>query len=80
MISHKSNAKDESEFSVIECCEENSFAAGIIQNNEERTRLNQGAGSLPWLFLTDGNDIVTAEDFSLDEINEKIKEAQNVER
>jgi len=36
--------------------------------------------SLPWLTITDHNHIVTAEGFSLNELNEKIKEADNVKQ
>jgi protocatechuate 3,4-dioxygenase beta subunit len=50
-----------------------SFPVGIIETSEKETRLTWGVKSLPWLILTDAEHIVTAEGFSLSELNEKIK-------
>lgn len=43
-------------------------------------RFSRSMRSLPWLILTDAEHVVTAEGFSLNELNKKIKEAGNVER
>ena len=51
-----------------------SLQIGMIEDNEEKTRNNWGVQSLPWLILTDKNHIVTAEGFSIDTLDEKIKE------
>lgn len=50
-----------------------SIPVGMIENNEEQTRFNWGVRALPWLILTDKNHIVTAEGFSINELDEKIK-------
>ena len=52
----------------------------MTQGDEERIRFNWGVKSLPWLILTNRNHVAAAEGFSLDELDEKIKEAQNAER
>ena len=46
------------------------FPVGIIKSEEEQTRINWGVESLPWLILTDENNIVTAEGFSISEFDE----------
>ncbi|MHC4647499.1 MAG: hypothetical protein ACYTBJ_18590, partial [Planctomycetota bacterium] len=50
---------------------------GTVEGDAERTRLNWGVKSLPWLILTDASHIVTAEGFDLNELAEKIKSAQS---
>ncbi len=47
------------------------FAAGIIQESIEQTRFKWGVKSLPWLILTDKNHIITAEGFSINELDKK---------
>ena len=42
-----------------------------LGTGEEKTLNNWGVQSLPWLILTDKNHIVTAEGFSIDDLNEK---------
>ena len=48
------------------------FPVGMIQDDEEKTRFTWGVRSLPWLILTDKKHIVTAEGFSLAELDEKL--------
>jgi len=48
------------------------FPVGMAQGDEEKTRFTWGIRSLPWLILTDKQHIVTAEGFTLDELNEKL--------
>ena len=50
-----------------------SFPVGMVQGNEEKTGFTWGVRSLPWLILTDRQHIVTAEGFSLADLNDKIK-------
>jgi hypothetical protein len=50
-----------------------SIPVGMIQDNEEETKLNWGVKSLPWLILTDKEHVVQEEGFSVSEIEEKIK-------
>ena len=50
------------------------FTMGMIQDNEEQIRFNWSIKSLPWLILTDEEHIVTAIGFSVDELNEKMKD------
>jgi len=45
----------------------------MIQADEEKTRIDWSVRSLPWLILTDKEHIVTAEGFSVNELNEQIK-------
>ena len=52
------------------------FPVGLIEAEEELTRLNWGVQSLLWLILTDENHVVTAEGFSINELDEKIKELE----
>ncbi len=51
-----------------------SYSIGMIQNKEEQTRFNWSVKALPWLILTDKEHIVTAEGFSINELEDKIKE------
>lgn len=41
---------------------------------DDKTRLNWGIKSLPWLILTDRKNVVKAEGFALNELNDRIKE------
>jgi hypothetical protein len=45
-----------------------------------KIRAAWGVRSLPWLILTDRKHIVTVEGFGLNELNDEIKETENVER
>ena len=53
------------------------FPAGMIKDDAAKTRVAWGVGSLPWLILTDEEHIVTAEDFSLAELDEKLNSNSN---
>jgi len=53
------------------------FAVGMVAGDEEEIRFACGAKALPWLILTDRKHIVSAEGFSLTELDEKIKEFKN---
>ena len=48
------------------------FPAGMIEGDEQKTRFTWGVKSLPWLILVDGQGVVIAEGFGLDELDEKI--------
>ncbi|MFB0554842.1 MAG: hypothetical protein ACETWQ_16175, partial [Phycisphaerae bacterium] len=50
------------------------FTIGMVRGDEEKTRFSWGVQSLPWLILTDGNHIVTAEGFVVNELDEKMVE------
>jgi hypothetical protein len=50
-----------------------SFPVGMIEKDEEQTRLNWGVKSLPWLILTDKQHKVIDEGFAVTELEEKIK-------
>ncbi len=52
-----------------------SFSVGMIESDEEKVRFNWGVKSLPWLVLTDKKNVVRAEGFGIDELNEKIKDS-----
>ena len=58
-----------------EWIEENNilFPVGMIENDTEKTRFIWGVRSLPWLILTDKEHIVTAEGFSIAELDDKLK-------
>ena len=56
------------------------FPIGMIEGDAETTRFNWGVRSLPWLILTDRKQIVTAEGFSLSELDKKVKEVTAAER
>ena len=49
------------------------FPAGTIKDDIEKTSFTWGVRSLPWLILTDRNHVVSAEGFSLSELDDKIK-------
>jgi len=49
-----------------------SFPVGMIQADEEKNRLTWGVRSLPWLILTNTKHIVTAEGFSVAELDDKL--------
>ncbi|UCE48370.1 MAG: hypothetical protein JSW47_22585, partial [Phycisphaerales bacterium] len=57
-----------------------SFPIGTVQGDGEKTRFNWGVKSLPWLILADRNHRVIAEGFGLNELEDKLKEANNVEQ
>ncbi|MBN1972920.1 MAG: redoxin domain-containing protein, partial [Sedimentisphaerales bacterium] len=46
---------------------------GIVEDDSEQIRFNWAIQSLPWLILTNTKHIVTDDGFSIDEIEEKIK-------
>ncbi len=48
------------------------FTIGAIPSDQEKTQLEWGVKSLPWLILTDKNHKVTAEGFGIAELDEKI--------
>jgi hypothetical protein len=47
---------------------------GTVQDDGADTRSIWGAKSLPWMILTNKNHVVTAEGFSLDELDEKVNQ------
>ena len=49
------------------------FPIGMIEGEEEETRLTWGVRSLPWLILTDKQHIITNEGFDLNELDALIK-------
>ena len=63
------------------------FPVGMVQGDpsatlgtgEEQTRSAWGVQSLPWLILTDREHVVIAGGFGVDDLDERIKEADNVE-
>jgi hypothetical protein len=58
----------------------NTFKISTMTGDLQAIRWSWGIQALPWLILTDKEHIVVAEGFGLDELNQKIKEAQNAER
>ncbi len=48
------------------------FPVGMVQGDVEKSHFTWGVRSLPWLILTDRQQIVYAEDFGLAELDEKI--------
>jgi len=50
-----------------------SFPVGMVRGDEEEIRFAWGVKSLPWLILTDKDQIVRAEGFALVELDEKLK-------
>ena len=52
-----------------------SFPVGLISTNIEEVKFDWGVRSLPWLILTDTEHIVTAEGFGIDELDEKLPQA-----
>ena len=49
------------------------FSVGMVQGDEEKIRFTWGVRSLPWLILTDMEQIVRAEGFSIAELGNKYK-------
>ena len=49
------------------------FPVGCLKGNAEKARAAWGAGALPWFILTDKARRVTAEGFSLDELEANLK-------
>jgi len=47
------------------------FPVGMVQSNEEKIHFTWGVRSLPWLILTDTENIVRAEGFSIAELGNK---------
>jgi hypothetical protein len=50
------------------------FPVGMVQSDEEKIRFTWGVRSLPWLILTDTNQLVRAEGFTLQELDAKLKQ------
>ena len=50
-----------------------SFTIGMIEKEYEQTKFNWGIKALPWLILTDKEHVVTDEGFSINDLDEKIK-------
>jgi hypothetical protein len=50
------------------------FPVGMIEDDEEKIRFNWGIKSLPWLILTDTNQIVRAEGFGMQNLDAKLKQ------
>ena len=57
-----------------------SFPVGTIEGDVNETHFNWSVRSLPWLILTDTEHIVRADDFGINELNEKIRAMANVKR
>ena len=55
------------------------FPVGMIKENEEQIKFNWSVKALPWLILTDKEHVVTAEGFSMNELDENIEIGQNQE-
>jgi len=53
------------------------FPVGMISDREEETRINWGVKALPWLILTDKENIVQAEGFGVTELDSKLSELDN---
>jgi protocatechuate 3,4-dioxygenase beta subunit len=51
-----------------------SFPLGMVQGDQEKARFTWGVRSLPWLILTDGRHVVTAEGFGLSELDGEIEQ------
>lgn len=54
------------------------FPVGIIQDNEECIRFDWAVCSLPWLILTDRSQVIRAEGFGFDNLDNMIEEMNNV--
>ena len=52
------------------------FAVGTVEDDAEKIRFAWGVRSLPWLVLTDGQHVVVAEGFAVNELDERIRSAQ----
>ena len=48
------------------------FTIGVLPSDQEKTQFDWGVKSLPWMILTDKNHIVTAEGFSIAELDKKL--------
>lgn len=48
------------------------FPVGMVQGDEDKTRFIWGVRSLPWLILTNRQHVVSAEGFSINELNERM--------
>ena len=48
------------------------FPVGIVQGDEEKIRFSWGVRSLPWLILAEKEHVVTAEGFTLAELDENL--------
>jgi len=51
-----------------------SFAVGMVAGDVEKTKFDWGVRSLPWLILSNRKHVITAEGFSVTELDKKIKE------
>lgn len=51
------------------------FPIGIIQADLDEIKFNWSVQALPWLILTDKEKIIQAENFALEELDERIKKA-----
>jgi hypothetical protein len=50
------------------------FAIGQVKGDLDCVKTQWGIRSLPWLILTDSEHVVRAEGFSLDELEERVKQ------
>lgn len=48
------------------------FPIGMVEGNAAQARSDWGVNALPWLILTDRQHVVTAEGFSVDELDDKL--------
>jgi hypothetical protein len=53
-----------------------SLPVRMIQENDDKARMNWGIQALPWMILTDEKHIVIDEGFSLNELDEKTRDNQ----
>jgi hypothetical protein len=53
------------------------FTVGMVESDEDRTRFAWGVKSLPWLISVDKQGVVRTEGFSLDDLNQQIKQSQD---
>jgi len=51
------------------------FPVGTVEGDVEKTKFGWGVRSLPWLILTNRKHVITAEGFTVTELDKKIKEA-----
>jgi hypothetical protein len=54
-----------------------SFSFGMMPHDEVSIRFTWGVKSLPWLIMTDKQQIVIAEGFGIADLTKKIKENEN---
>jgi len=54
-----------------------SLPIGMVGDDSIKTKQQWAVQSIPWLILTNRNHVVIAEGFSLNELNDKIKQADN---